>query len=721
MKFIFALLVLLSLVTLGFCSIGFVSPTLQNGSFTSNGNLSVNVSVSPSSLTSFTFNLSNVGYTYYDSTLVASYDFDNISSLGESDSFVSDSSLYSNNLSCSDVSCPAWSNSGHNGGAFTYDGVNDSFNDTQSSSLEIQNLSIESWVYVDPSAGVRNTIVSYGVGTGAGGPPDGSGESYALIYHTDIGSGIGTFRLRLKDFAGANVVDAYNDGSSPSAQVYGHWVHVVATWNGSTAVIYVNGNTAVTASGSGSINYVANPNTRLRIGNWFGNNERWFKGKIDDVRIYNRSLSANEAEMHYFAGLYRLGASSFNFQLPPAPLLSYGIYNYSACYSDLLPSSNCTIVNYLTVDPLPPSIELISPTNHSSFVGSTFSVPFVFNASDSLSPYLNCSVIVGNSTVANNPSSLNNFDTTIYATGLLPGQHTGFVRCVDLAGNSVNSSSIVFTGTGSSDSSSHTTPRLSVSLDMQCTNNTITTSTNSVSIKVIDDNSGASIFSGTTDSSDHALFSACGQNAHIYASKDGYAPTDSVYTLNDCTCAGTVVTNDTTISTPVPPVVPPVPTPINTTVPTPVVNTTTPAPVVNTTVPAVPSTPSVPVNPVAPTFNGPSSGQVGSSATFTVSNCDDCSISATSPDGRVVVLPVQNGQVSLPLSVAGQYSLALVRNGEVLQNLGVSATAPTPAPAESAPQTAPSDSGFGFWLMIILLLVIIGAIAYYLMGSKNRK
>jgi len=254
-----------------------------------------------------------------------------------------------------------------------------------------------------------------------------------------------------------------------------------------------------------------------------------------------------------------------------------------------------------------------------------------------------------------------------------------------------------------SEQSSNPTRRFSVSLGMQCTNNTITTSTDSVSINVIDDSSGASIFSGTTDSSGHALFSACGQNAHIYASKDGYAPIDSVYTLNDCTCAGPVVTNDTTTRTPVP-------TPVNTTVPT--TNTTTPVPVVNTTVPTV--TP----NPVAPTFNGPTSGQVGSSATFTISNCDDCSIRATSPDGRVIVLPVQNGQVALPLQMTGQYSLSLVRNGEVLQNLSVSAIAPAPAPAEPVQQPSPSDNGFGFWLMVILLIIILGGAVYYLMRRK---
>ncbi|MGV8085087.1 MAG: NosD domain-containing protein, partial [Candidatus Bilamarchaeum sp.] len=51
-----------------------------------------------------------------------------------------------------------------------------------------------------------------------------------------------------------------------------------------------------------------------------------------------------------------------------------------------------------------------------------------------------------------------------------------------------------------SGSGSSPTPALRISLDMQCNNNTITTSVSSVSVNVIDENTGSSVYSGTTDS-----------------------------------------------------------------------------------------------------------------------------------------------------------------------------------------------------------------------------
>ena len=105
------------------------------------------------------------------------------------------------------------------------------------------------------------------------------------------------------------VYDLYANGSGgtkvPSTEVYvggakivsaaaslaiGTWTHLAATFDGSTLRLYVNGMQVSQLAVSGSI---ATSNGALRI----GGNSIWgeyFSGLIDEVRIYNRALTAGE-------------------------------------------------------------------------------------------------------------------------------------------------------------------------------------------------------------------------------------------------------------------------------------------------------------------------------------------------------------------------------------------------------------------------------------------
>jgi hypothetical protein len=67
------------------------------------------------------------------------------------------------------------------------------------------------------------------------------------------------------------------------------WYHIVATWDGTTNRIYINGverANSTTAHNSGAVE-------TLSIGTYESNFEFW-NGLIDDVRIYNRALTASE-------------------------------------------------------------------------------------------------------------------------------------------------------------------------------------------------------------------------------------------------------------------------------------------------------------------------------------------------------------------------------------------------------------------------------------------
>lgn len=75
------------------------------------------------------------------------------------------------------------------------------------------------------------------------------------------------------------------------------WYHVVATFDGSSvAKIYVNGALDATASASAPPNFSGNSPTSLIGGDGGSAN---LKGQLDDLRVYNRALSASEVSELY--------------------------------------------------------------------------------------------------------------------------------------------------------------------------------------------------------------------------------------------------------------------------------------------------------------------------------------------------------------------------------------------------------------------------------------
>src|SRR5262245_407194 len=80
--------------------------------------------------------------------------------------------------------------------------------------------------------------------------------------------------------------------AGPSALPLNTWSHLAATYNGSTLTLYVNGALVVSQAFSGSI---FTSTGALRIG---GNGVwgEYFTGRIDEVRVYNRTLSQAEIQ-----------------------------------------------------------------------------------------------------------------------------------------------------------------------------------------------------------------------------------------------------------------------------------------------------------------------------------------------------------------------------------------------------------------------------------------
>jgi hypothetical protein len=117
-------------------------------------------------------------------------------------------------------------------------------------------------------------------------------------YYLDISNSAGTNNLRTGTYAGANY--------TATLPVTGNiitkkWYHAVGTWDDSVWKLYLNGVLVNTAS-TNHAPFSDSNSTYVGGFDLNGTLARVPDGKIDDVRIYNRALSASEVQYLYNMG-----------------------------------------------------------------------------------------------------------------------------------------------------------------------------------------------------------------------------------------------------------------------------------------------------------------------------------------------------------------------------------------------------------------------------------
>ncbi|MBQ40842.1 MAG: hypothetical protein CME15_00135 [Gemmatimonadetes bacterium] len=90
----------------------------------------------------------------------------------------------------------------------------------------------------------------------------------------------------------------------PGGLSCGTWSHVAATYDGATMRWYVNGTLIGSQAAAGGMLI----NDPVQIGGWSGNSGEQFTGDMDEVRVWNRALSA--AEINAFRVRELTGADS---------------------------------------------------------------------------------------------------------------------------------------------------------------------------------------------------------------------------------------------------------------------------------------------------------------------------------------------------------------------------------------------------------------------------
>lgn len=159
--------------------------------------------------------------------------------------------------------------------AFSFDGVNDR---VRTGNLTLGNtFTVTAWVNSDSvNQGSYQRIVETNYATGFYLGTDTSGARYKVIVR-NAGAPYGTV----------------NGGTiSP-----GEWQFVAGTYDGTTGTLYVDGQQVA----SGAFTAPGTVTRAVNIGAFDGGGDGW-KGRIDEVQIYNRSLAAGELRAIYEAG-----------------------------------------------------------------------------------------------------------------------------------------------------------------------------------------------------------------------------------------------------------------------------------------------------------------------------------------------------------------------------------------------------------------------------------
>ncbi len=166
---------------------------------------------------------------------------------------------------------PAWA-TGKIGGALRFDGADDRVDMGDPVRLRIVGaITMAAWVCAEAMDGYRN-ILAKGYAPGA------TGEVFLRINNGQYEGGSWDGKAHAVSVA------------MPAGDV-GHWVHLTATYDGKAWSLYRNGALAGSMTdAAGAVRVDAG----WALGSRGGTGERYFQGSLDDVRIYNRALSAGE-------------------------------------------------------------------------------------------------------------------------------------------------------------------------------------------------------------------------------------------------------------------------------------------------------------------------------------------------------------------------------------------------------------------------------------------
>ncbi|NOQ38301.1 hypothetical protein GQ472_05415, partial [archaeon] len=395
-------------------NISFVPPTPANDTTTTNTSIEINVSITEANLDEVKFNWNGTNYTILNDSLVLMFNFDNVSALGENDTHVFDVSGYGNDGTVYNGTVMNLTG-GKYGGAFEFDGMNDyveTSNNIGFSGTDTRTFS--AWFNGGPHTGLWATIVLMG-------PDDNDNKNFELVIsnsHLHFSSW-NTYNFEGSIIIGDNV-----------------WHHLVITYDGSDLKGYIDGvldpnidQSSVTLDTQDSHIFIGGSAT--------GHSSKWLIGTIDEVRIYNRSLSASEIQQLYFTNLNKYDTDKWTLYVNQSKnstdVLDEGVYTYQAFAKDAFGNQNQTEERTVTIDATNPTITLNYPDNGATL--STSSINFNWTATDNLDASLLCNLTINGTVNQSSIASTSGQYTNYTISGFNDGTYNWNISCWDNASN----------------------------------------------------------------------------------------------------------------------------------------------------------------------------------------------------------------------------------------------------------------------------------------------
>jgi len=263
---------------------------------------------------------------------------------------------------------PVYNGSGLYGGAVEFDGDGD---------------------YVDVGSGVINNLAKFTFSFWYN-PASSTQDNYAGILCTGANC-YNNFRVSTGGtdgkelaFRSDNDLNILNFQTTNDIFPVNVWSHVAGTWNGTNYTWYVNG-VKDTQTG-GTIDGVVSSADSLDIGKYATTN---FNGSIDEVMIFNRSLSAEQIKQLYIKGRAKFEYTPYQdndyFEVDSSNTNFLVGYKFNAgnssnpFYSPLLMTTASNPIN-ITEDVGNPTVDLLTPSNGTT--EASFGYYFAANFTD---------------------------------------------------------------------------------------------------------------------------------------------------------------------------------------------------------------------------------------------------------------------------------------------------------------------------------------------------
>jgi len=198
-----------------------------------------------------------------------------------------------------------WTPDGKWNSALKFDGVDDYVNAGNSSSLNTNRTTVMAWVKSAVNAQTGHARIVE--------------RNYATSYY--LGADVAGTR-----FQGifANTSYPYGGLISTTAIAANQWYHLAITHDGVNDYLYVNGKLEITKPNTVGLDSPFN----VSVGRYPASAQAHFNGSIDEVRIWNRTLSAAEIQQQYYSNVAKYAPDKWLFS-SVQPELNSTAYGYS--------------------------------------------------------------------------------------------------------------------------------------------------------------------------------------------------------------------------------------------------------------------------------------------------------------------------------------------------------------------------------------------------------